>query len=1094
LDRKPEDWLIGGGEMGKLIRSMDWAQTPLGPIESWPQSLCTTVSLCLASNFPISLVWGPNHVQIYNDGYWPICGGKHPHSMGQDFTQCWASAWPVIGEAFACACTGETSYLEDQRIFIDRNGYLEETFFTFSFSPIRDETGAIGGLFHPVTETTSRMLSERRTRGLRDLATRTSKAQTMEEACKLTVEALAEYELDVPFALFYVFDALGKEARLTASTGIKVGTLASPVIVNLEQSQPSGWPWMEVAHSRHTQLFSNLERRFEHLAVGPYPESPKKALALPIIPPGCENPIGLLIAGVSSRLPLTESYRVFYELTAAAVTAAVANARAREEEIKRTRALAEIDRAKTAFFSNISHEFRTPLTLLLGPLEDELAERTDPLPAERRERLEAAHRNSLRLLKLVNTLLDFSRIEAGRVQANYQRTDLAAFTAELAGIFRSAIEKAALVLAIDCPALPEMIYVDQEMWEKIVLNLLSNALKHTFEGCISVKLSWCGDHVKLVVADSGIGIPEAALPHLFERFHRVEGARSRSNEGTGIGLALVRELVSFHGGTVRAESQENKGSTFTVTIKAGTAHLPSERVSAKRDLTATAAQTAAPYVVEALQWLPNASSQSNSYRRSDDADVRILLADDNADMRDYLKRVLEDGGFAVEAVNNGRAALDAIKRATPPDLVLTDVMMPELDGFGLLAAVRGDPDLEGLLVILLSARAGEEARLEGLAAGADDYLVKPFGARELRARVDGAINLARLRRRANQREQELRAEIVLERNKATLRQTEQQLDIALQAGRLGSWELQLQSGQFVASALASNLFGIDTERALNRYQDVVARIHPDDRQQWQNSVDEASANGGEINIECRVLTGGTQTKWLEVRGRLCSQAGLPVRLCGVCADVTTRKSTEEHQRLLLDELNHRVKNTLATVQSIAVQTLRPGREPVISNNAFMERIFALAQAHDLLTEGSWQGASLADVVERTMIPYIATGQEGRVTRSGPEVRLSPNAAVTLNMAFHELATNAVKYGALNSALGRVDIRWSLNETNDRIDIDWRESGGPSVAHPAQRGFGSRLIEFGLAHEMEGDAEMRFLPDGLWCHMCLPLSAKIALVS
>src|ERR1700737_465724 len=171
--------LVGGGEMGKVVRSMDWTKTPLGPIESWPQSLRTTVSLCLASNFPISLAWGPKHVQIYNDGYWPICGDKHPGSMGQDFTECWAAPWPVIGEAFARALAGETSFLENQRMFLDRNGYLEETFFTFSFSPIRDDVG-VAGLFHPVTETTSRMLSERRTRALRDLAARAGKAKTIE--------------------------------------------------------------------------------------------------------------------------------------------------------------------------------------------------------------------------------------------------------------------------------------------------------------------------------------------------------------------------------------------------------------------------------------------------------------------------------------------------------------------------------------------------------------------------------------------------------------------------------------------------------------------------------------------------------------------------------------------------------------------------------------------------------------------------------------------------------------------------------------------------------------------------------------------------
>src|SRR3954454_3853149 len=227
------DFLLGGGEMGKLIRSMDWSKTPLGPIGSWPQSLRTTVSLCVASNFPISLAWGPDHVQIYNDGYWPICGGKHPHSMGQDFSECWASPWPVIGEAFERALAGETSYLENQRMFLDRNGYLEETFFTFSFSPIRDESGGVGGLFHPVTETTSRMLSARRTRILRELGVRAAKAQSTDEALVLSAQTLATADLDVPFSLFYVVEGDGASARLVAHTGVASESGGAPALVDL---------------------------------------------------------------------------------------------------------------------------------------------------------------------------------------------------------------------------------------------------------------------------------------------------------------------------------------------------------------------------------------------------------------------------------------------------------------------------------------------------------------------------------------------------------------------------------------------------------------------------------------------------------------------------------------------------------------------------------------------------------------------------------------------------------------------------------------------------------------------------------------------
>ena len=754
---QPQDWLVGGGKMGELIRSMDWSKTPLGPIGSWPQSLRTTVSLCLASNFPISLAWGPKHVQIYNDGYWPICGEKHPHATGQDFSESWASAWPVVGEAFARALAGETSFLENQRMFLDRNGYLEETFFTFSFSPIRDETGIVG-LFHPVTETTNRMLSERRTRALRDLAARTGNAQSPEDVCMLAAQTLADYRLDLPFALFYLFEDKSERARLIASTGLPDGSAASPLLVSLVTPQDSTWPFAELAKTGRAQHITDVEARFGCFPCGEYPESQKEAIAFPLTPPGSKHPVGVLVAGVSSRLELNEAYRVFYDLLAAAVTTDVANARAYEDERKRAEALAEIDRAKTAFFSNVSHEFRTPLTLMLGPLEDELAEHDNPLPQARRERLETAHRNSLRLLKLVNSLLDFSRIEAGRVQASYEPTELATYTAELASVFRSAVEKAGLTLAVDCPILPEPIYVDREMWEKIILNLLANAFKHTFGGGISVALRWRVDQVELAVSDTGVGIPAAELPRLFERFHRVKGAKSRTHEGTGIGLALVRELVSLHGGKIDIESHEGKGSTFTVSIKCGTAHLRPEQLGKASNVKSTGTRATA-YVEEALHWLPNTAApndlsdhSSKSKVESTFADAtalgrcrsRILLADDNADMRDYIHRLLTER-YDVVAFPDGATALAAAKENSP-DLVLTDIMMPGLDGFGLLRELRATPKTRSIPVILLSARAGEESAVEGLNAGADDYLTKPFSAQELMARVRTHLELANARR------------------------------------------------------------------------------------------------------------------------------------------------------------------------------------------------------------------------------------------------------------------------------------------------------------------------------------------------------------
>jgi len=493
--------------------------------------------------------------------------------MGQDFSECWASAWPVIGGAFESALAGTTAFLEDQRMFLDRLGYLEETFFTFSFSPIRDERGAVAGLFHPVTETTGKMVGQRRTRTLRDLTAIGLEAQSLDEALLRSAQILGEAAFDVPFALFYRLDEDHRTARLVAQTGLVSGGAASPVVVNLIR-EDAGWPLAQVATTGATATVDDVRARFPGLVCGPYPEPIAAARVQSISPPGHERTPCLMVIGMSTRLPMNESYSAFHELLGTTVTNVVASALAVEAERRRAEALAEIDRAKTAFFANISHEFRTPLTLMLGPLEDELAERTAPLPTPRRERLATAHRNSLRLLKLVNTLLDFSRIEAGRAQASYQPTDLAALTAELAGMFRSATESAGLTLTVDCPSLPEPVFVDRDMWEKVVLNLISNAFKHTFTGGIRVALRWCGDHVELGVADSGVGIPAADLPRLFERFHQVKGARSRTHEGTGIGLALVQELIHLHGGTVRAESAEGKGSTFTATLKTGHGHLP----------------------------------------------------------------------------------------------------------------------------------------------------------------------------------------------------------------------------------------------------------------------------------------------------------------------------------------------------------------------------------------------------------------------------------------------------------------------------------------------------------------------------------------
>jgi PAS domain S-box-containing protein len=765
--------------MGKLIRQMDWSKTSLGPIESWPQSMRTAILLMLNSRYPMFVWWGRELTNLYNDAYIPMLGARHPEALGQPARLVWSEIWDVIGPQTEIVMReGRATWNESMFLAMERYGYTEETYFTFSYSPAMLDDGAVGGIFCACTEDTKRILGERRLHTLRALAEQATQAKSVEEACAVAAATMRDNPYDLPFAMIYMIDDAGVRARLMCAT--TSGAPASPAMIELHGEADEVWPLGQVIESGESQVVNDLEAKFgksSRLCGSPWPEPARQAVVLPMVMPGQKTPSGFLIAGVSPRLLLDEDYRVFLELMAGHISAAMANVRAYEEECRRAEALIEIDRAKTVFFSNISHEFRTPLTLLLGPLEDALSE--EALPPRARDELEIIRRNSQRLLKLVNMLLDFSRIEAGRIQAVYEPVDLAKFTGDLASVFRSAVERAGLELDVDCPPLPEQVYIDCEMWEKIVLNLLSNAFKFTFEGKIEVRLrieeeSNDGGQAQstihnpryaiLTVRDTGIGIPEEELPRLFERFHRVKGARGRSYEGSGIGLALAHELVKLHGGTVRVESRVGQGSEFTVTIPLGKAHLPAERIGAAAAFTPTALR-GEPYVEEALRWLPdeqlgrrvelaNGSTERDeiedavSARRPAGPSLRprILLADDNADMRKYLGRLF-GGQYEVEAVADGEEALNVI-RERAPDLVLTDAMMPNLDGFGLLRELRADERLKTIPVILLSARAGEEARVEGMEAGADDYLVKPFSARELLARVEAHLKLHRVRREA----------------------------------------------------------------------------------------------------------------------------------------------------------------------------------------------------------------------------------------------------------------------------------------------------------------------------------------------------------
>ncbi len=750
----------GDGELATLMRERDWSQSPLGPPEQWPQTLRAIVRVMLTSRFAIWLGWGSELTFLYNDAYRAMTlGAKHPGVLGRPTREVWAEIWPQIGPRLEkVLATGEATWDQALMLFLERSGYPEETYHTFSYSPIADDEGIIRGNLCIVSEETEQVIGGRRLGLLRELAAQLASGNTTKDVLAATERALGTGTRDVPFFLLYRFDDECRHAQLVSSSPLPAGTAG--LYRTLDSTADSPWPVAALLARLEPILVEALPGGDEWPR-GPWDRAPQSAVVMPVAQQGQTRPAGFFIAGLNPHRRFDDNYQSFVGLLVGQIAAGLSGALAYDAERRRAEALAELDRAKTVFFSNVSHEFRTPLTLILGSLEDlrdggEIGQRAHyPLAI--------AQRNGLRLLRLVNTLLDFSRIEAGRVQASFEPVDLAETTADLASVFRSAIERAGLRLVVDCPPVGEPVYVDRGMWEKVVLNLLSNAFKFTLEGEIEVRLARLagGGAVQVSVRDTGIGIPEHELPHLFERFHRVEGASGRTHEGSGIGLALVHELVKLHGGTVTVASEPGRGSSFTVTLLLGTDHLPADRILRRAAGTVAAAgatsggagSAAASVVEEALRWLPQEAEPPPLLALDDMAPMdgaagprgseAILLADDNADMRGYIRRLLEPR-WHVETVSNGQQAL-AAARLRRPDLVISDIMMPEMDGFGLLQALRANPATRDVPVMLLSARAGEEARIEGIEAGADDYLVKPFSARELLARIEAQLLRTRMR-------------------------------------------------------------------------------------------------------------------------------------------------------------------------------------------------------------------------------------------------------------------------------------------------------------------------------------------------------------
>jgi signal transduction histidine kinase/DNA-binding response OmpR family regulator len=719
-DHSASNGLSNGAAMRAVYDQVDWSATPLGSRDTWPALLRLLVDLCLDSEFPVQISWGPDLLILYNDAYIPLLGAeKHPWALGRPASEVGPHLWPASGEHLREVMqTGRAFHNEDQPLIIDRHGYPEEAYFTFSLSAIRDSDGMIVGLFNVITETTQHILYERRLQVLRRLGSMSITADvSLPSTCRAAVEVIGKNRKSVPFAAVFLRDLHGHGPQRTAGYGFDETAAASCELV---ESSPRSGPVLEVMEQGGTELVSGLRERYPGVfAPGPLGSlTPDQAFVLPVVMLGDRKPIGVLILGVNPYWRPDEAYTAFTAMAARQLGVMITDAVSYQNERKRQQALEELDRARTEFFQNVTHELRAPLTMLLAPLQDILDEPGVVLPAATRDTVETSVRAGDRLQRVVDALLDLSRAEAGPLIAHREDVDLVALTVDVVKEFRPTAEGRGVNLRVEVPAHPLGSYVDPTMWTTIVNNLVSNALKFTADGEIAVILTGDDQNVVLTVADTGIGIPDEEQIKIFERFQR--GSSSDQQPGSGIGLALVADMTSAHGGTVEVDSELDVGSRFIVRLPRYNGSQATEEL---------------------------AGSAASGEEDSGGVRPRLLIIEDEPDLRSYLIKLFTRDGYEVESVGDAESALAWFQHHAdnPPDMLITDVMLPGQSGLDLLPQLRQGEETARLPVVVLTALAGSESAVQAFAAGADDFVAKPFNSAELLARVRAHYQMNSLR-------------------------------------------------------------------------------------------------------------------------------------------------------------------------------------------------------------------------------------------------------------------------------------------------------------------------------------------------------------
>lgn len=416
--------------------------------------------------------------------------------------------------------------------------------------------------------------------------------------------------------------------------------------------------------------------------------------------------------------------------------------------------LKELDRVKTNFFSNVSHEFKTPLTLLVSPVESIVNGEYGDTIDRKNAIFGYIYRNALRLQNLIGTILNFTRLESGGLKPNFSPVDAARLADFCVNTMRSHAESKEIAITLALPESPVLVNADRDLLESALFNILSNAFKFTESGGdVTVNVCRRDGNAVISVRDSGIGIPRDKLSFIFDRFSQVDSGSSRKYEGTGIGLAYAKEIIELHGGSIITESRfiddfpQGHGSEFILSFPAidalentvESSHSPVDKSGVAKIILSGISPVAERRTGDAV------NSGITEIRCRDEEAPSIMVVEDHADMRSYLRDILQ-GSFHLVLAANGRQAIDHLAGIEEiPDLIVSDIMMPELDGYAFTSALRADPRFEGTPIILLTAKADLEMKLEGFETGATDYITKPFSSRELLARVNAHLKMKKLR-------------------------------------------------------------------------------------------------------------------------------------------------------------------------------------------------------------------------------------------------------------------------------------------------------------------------------------------------------------